>query len=318
MSSDVVKRREAAILPVEVTDFMSHAKADNTVRAYRAAWEDFTNWCDAKRIDPFCDDPSIIAMYISFCALGGLRVSTIDVRLAAIKKSYRYKGLNDPTSDEVVRTTMDGIRRKIGTRPNQKSAILLDPLRRAISSLPDSLPGKRDKAILLAGWALACRRGELVSLDIEDLTHDENGIRAILRRSKQDQIGAGTEKHIPYLNDKIMCPVTAINQWLSDARIISGPIFRKVDRWGKVSHKRLTDQVVAVIVKRAAISAGLDPKKFSGHSLRAGFVTQGILNDVDALGIQAVTAHESLDTITKYQRSAGKKARDVVRKAFGE
>ena len=54
-----------------------------------------------------------------------------------------------------------------------------------------------------------------------------------------------------------------------------GPLFRAVDRHGKVSEERLSDQTVARVVKRALRAAGRDAEKFAGHSLRAGLATAG-------------------------------------------
>jgi hypothetical protein len=67
--------------------------------------------------------------------------------------------------------------------------------------------------------------------------------------------------------------VRALRAWLDVAAIARGPIFRAIDRHGNVSDARLTDQSVALVVKRCARAAGLDPEKCSGHSLRSGLAT---------------------------------------------
>ena len=51
---------------------------------------------------------------------------------------------------------------------------------------------------------------------------------------------------------------------------LSGPVFREVDRWGRLESKALSGRAVAEVVKRTASAAGL----YAGHSLRAGFATR--------------------------------------------
>jgi site-specific recombinase XerD len=53
------------------------------------------------------------------------------------------------------------------------------------------LKGLRDRALLLLGFATACRRSELVALNVEDLEAVEVGLRVTIRRSKTDQEGQG-------------------------------------------------------------------------------------------------------------------------------
>jgi len=70
----------------------------------------------------------------------------------------------------------------------------------------------------------------------------------------------------------IHCPVRALENWLSAARIEDGPVFRPVDRNGRVSG-RLSGEAVSLIVRDRMAAAGFDPSGYSGHRLRAGFAT---------------------------------------------
>ena len=51
------------------------------------------------------------------------------------------------------------------------------------------------------------------------------------------------------------------------------PLFCAVTKAGKVTGQPLSDKAVARLVKQAALDAGLDPERYSGHSLRAGLAT---------------------------------------------
>ena len=69
------------------------------------------------------------------------------------------------------------------------------------------------------------------------------------------------------------CPVKALAAWLEAAGIESGPVFRPINKAGKVAASRLTDRSVANIVKAYAGRAGFDASTYFGHSLRSGFLT---------------------------------------------
>jgi integrase len=87
-------------------------------------------------------------------------------------------------------------------------------------------------------------------------------------------------------------------------RHLTGPVFRSVNRHGQVRAKAITDQVVALVVKRLAAAAGLDQSQYAGHSLRAGLVTSAALNSVPEYIIQRQTRHKSAEMLRRYIRDA--------------
>ena len=99
-----------------------------------------------------------------------------------------------------------------------------------------------------------------------------------LRRSKTDQTGQGKEKAISYGSNSKTCPVRTLQDWLAITGIETGSIFRTIKKGNKLQTTRLTDQTVALIIKRAAQKAELNPADFAGHSLRSGFATQSAAN----------------------------------------
>ena len=100
------------------------------------------------------------------------------------------------------------------------------------------------------------------------------------------------------------CPVAAVRAWLDHAGIVHGPLFRPVGRAGTLRLDRLTDRSVALIVKRAAEAAGLDPATYAGHSLRSGHATTVAMNDGDERTIQAQLGHASAEMTRRYIREA--------------
>lgn len=94
----------------------------------------------------------------------------------------------------------------------------------------------------------------------------------------------------------------ALRDWFAQAAITRGPIFLPIDRHGNPKLTRLTDQSVALIVKRCVKAAGLDSENYAGHSLRAGLATAAAMADVSERSIMAQTGHKSLPVVRRYIR----------------
>ncbi len=165
------------------------------------------------------------------------------------------------------------------------------------------LDGVGDRALLLLGFAGAFRRAELVGLDVEDLTETDEGLEVMIRRSKTDQEGAGRKVGVPFGSDPATCPVRSVRAWRQAAGVDTGPLFRGVLH-GRLVSERLSTLGVARAVKRAAKAAGLDPSKFSGHSLRAGLVTCAARAGKSLNAIMEQTGHRSVPMVRRYIRDA--------------
>jgi len=231
-----------------------------------------------------------VALYLSDLAKTH-KVSTLYRRLSGISQAHQAAGFSTPTTDAQVRLVFQGIRRTLGSAPDQKNAAITAEVRAMVETLSPALIGVRDRALLLVGFAGAFRRSELVSLDVADVTFSSDGLIVQLRRSKTDQEGEGRKVGLPFGSNPLTCPVRALRAWLDVAAIARGPIFRSVDRHANVAETRLTDQSVALIVKRSARAAGLDWERYAGHSLRSGLATAAAMADVSERAIMAQTGH---------------------------
>jgi site-specific recombinase XerD len=257
----------------------SAAKAPNTLRAYRSDLRDFEAWCATRSAVAVPASPVTVTLYCTALAEAGAKASTIQRRLTAISQAHQLAGHHpSPTADPVVRTTMAGIRRTLGTAPAQKAAVVTAELRRLLAATPEeTLAGRRDRTILLLGFAGGLRRSELVALDVEDLTETVDGLRVRLRRSKTDQESEGEEVGIPFGQHPDTCPIRALRAWRAHAGIITGALFRGVNRHDQLASARLSDGSIARIVQRAAHRSGLDPARYAGHSLRSGLAATAAL-----------------------------------------
>jgi integrase len=304
--TDIVPHRDAALarleeLDEETREYRKKSRADNTKRAYQSDWRHFCAWCEEHHLVPLPAEIRTVERYVTLLAKR-CKVATLERRLASISQAHRLAGLASPTAAPEVHLLMDGIRRDKGTKQASKAAATVGVVREMVATLEPDLAGKRDRALLLVGFAGAFRRSELASLDVADIQYVPQGLVVTLRRSKTDQTGEGRKVGIPYGVSMDTCPVRSLKAWLDAAQITEGAIFRPIDRWGHIQEGRLTGHSVARVVKRAAEAAGLDPELFGGHSLRAGLATSAAAEGATERQIMQQTGHKSERMVRRYIR----------------
>ncbi|WIW04179.1 site-specific integrase [Achromobacter ruhlandii] len=246
--------------------------------------------------------PQQLSAYLAKLA-ATLAVATIERRLVGIHRAHQDRNLTSPAVHVIVRQTMQGIRRTLGTAQRRVRALVKDELLELLALIDQQKPMKaaRDRAVLLIGFAGAFRRSELVAIRCEDISMINEGIEIMLHRSKTDQEGAGRIIFIPRAKGT-RCPVAALEQWKALAGIEFGYVFRRVTRHDTISDRALTSQSVALIVKAAYRRAGLDATLVAGHSLRAGYVTAAAMAGLQPFQIQQQTGHRSTATLARYIR----------------
>lgn len=202
-----------------------------------------------------------------------------------------------------VKEVMAGIRRTFGVAPDRKRAADGDILRQMLASIEgDSLRAKRDRAVLAVGMAAALRRSELVALVVGDATFVREGLLLGIGRSKTDQEGVGETIAIP--NGQSIKPLALLRDWLKAAGHKDGRLFRRLTRKDALTEQPMSDRAVARLVQAYALIAGLNPVEFAGHSLRAGFLTEGARQGARVFKLQQVSRHRSLDVLSGYVRDA--------------
>lgn len=333
-TADVPARRStnAPVLAEALQSASDYAKASKsaaTRRAYKCDWADFAAWCERAGAIALPAEPAVLASYLAQLADRGKKVSTIRRRLAAIAYAHRLKGLPLPGESDAVRAVLAGIRRTVGVAVSRKAPATALVIARAIAARqPDRARGGlrflRDQALLLLGFAAALRRSELVALDIADLEFSDRGVIVAIRSSKTDQEAEGAFVAVP--NGRKLKPVAALRAWLDALARASGlqegvhareradagasalpkdaALFRSIDKGGRIGG-RLSGRSVANIVKDYAAAAGFDDAIYSGHSMRAGFVTNALERGADFFAVMQVTRHRDVDTLRAYDRRAG-------------
>lgn len=127
-----------------------------------------------------------------------LAISTLRRRLAAISQASAFAGVDNPTRSPLVTVVWDGMRRAHGRPPRRKEAAVTDVIAKLVAPLGESLIDRRDRVLILVGFAGAMRRSDLAGLNARDITETADGLRIAVNRSKTDQEGSGVVVGIAY------------------------------------------------------------------------------------------------------------------------
>lgn len=292
----------------EAREYMDASKAPATKKAYRSDWKTFTTWVADQGLEPLPAAGSTVANYITYLAEAGRAPSTISRALTSIAQAHKTLDMVSPTTSPEVANVYKGIKRTKGTAQKRAKPLVIAELKRLCDNMRPTFLGRRDKALVLLGWAGALRRSELVALDLDHVDFVDEGMTILIASSKTDQDGAGYKLGIPFAADKNYCPVLKLKHWLDLAVIVRGPLFIAVGTPGKKflatvdEPRRLAASAVNTIIKRRLKQAGMNAAGYSGHSLRAGFITTAAAQETPEYLIQAHTRHRSAKVLRGYMR----------------
>ena len=287
---------------------LQSSKASNTVRAYKSDFNDFGLFCSQNGFKSLPSDPKIVSLYLTHLSSKNVKMSTLKRRLVSIGVIHKLKGHYLDTKHPLIIENIMGIKRRKGSNQLGKKPLLIRYLKEIINVIDnkeiDENKKFRDRSIILIGFSGGFRRNEIVSLDYEDLDFVTEGLKINLKRSKTDQFGEGFTKGLPYFDNSQYCPVVSIQKWIELSKINSGALFRKFNKGSKLSNNRLTDQTVALLIKKYLKEAGIDSKNYSGHSLRSGFATSAAESGAEERSIMAMTGHKSTEMVRRYIKEA--------------
>lgn len=292
-------------------------KNKHTSRAYDSDFSMFEKWCIDHDV---CALPASAGTIAAYCVdrSSSAAISTISRSVSAIVAKHKAQGYTigdrSPINEQ-----LKALKKKYGVAQKQVKPICKEQLFQLLDSLGPDVIDRRDAAILAIGWACALRRSEICALNRGDLEFGPQGLTVTIRRSKTDQEGQGFKLAIPFISGgKNPCLVSIVDRWVKlqeDNWKIEGdkqsdPLFHGLNRSHKRAVlwvipgavKRLNDRAVSRIVKKVLESAGYSPEGFSGHSLRAGFITSCAAAGVPEWAIKRRSRHTSSATMEKYIR----------------
>ena len=294
----------------ETLNNLKNSKASNTIRAYKSDFKDFGAFCVKNGFKPLPTEPKIVSLYLTHLSMKDVKMSTLRRRLVSIGVIHRLKGFYLDTKHPIIIENLMGIKRKKGNYQKGKKPILINHLKLIIEAIDKDISDEtgirklRDKTIILLGFAGGFRRIELISIDFEDLEFVSEGVKIFIRKSKTDQFGEGMLKGLPYFDNQKFCPVWHLQKWLEVSKIKSGPIFKRFSKGLILGKNRLTDQSVALFLKKYLSRAGIENQNYSGHSLRSGFATVSAESGADERSIMAMTGHKTTQMVRRYIKEA--------------
>lgn len=284
----------------EARRLLKKGVAENTRRGYGADRATFNGWCAATGRTPLPATAQTLAEYVTALALAGLAPATIRRAMTSIRTMHQAAGLAPPVTKAAL-TILRGYVRDGAPRAAPADPLLIEDLRRLVETCdPDTVAGARDRALLVLGWTMMARRSELAELDVEDVRVSHDWLRVTVRRSKTDQDGVGAVVEVPRGEHAETCPVRLVEAWLAVLGETTGPLFRPVDRHGRMGGDprfagrakgaRMAPQAVEVVMRRAVLRAGLTGAGAAGprltpHSMRAGGATQSYEDGASPLAI---------------------------------
>ena len=245
---------------------LQSSKASNTVRAYKSDFNDFGLFCVKNGFKSLPSEPKIVSLYLTHLSTKNIKMSTLKRRLVSIGVIHKVKGHYLDTKHPSIVENIMGIKRRKGSIQKGKKPLLINYLKKIIDVIDEDkneeIKKLRDRSIILIGFSGGFRRNEIVALDYDDLDFVTEGLKIKLKRSKTDQFGEGMIKGLPYFDNHQYCPVLSLKKWILSSNINSGPLFRRFSKGSNITNNRLSDQTVALLIKKYLKLAGIDGKNY--------------------------------------------------------
>lgn len=303
---------------------LTRSLSANTRLAYEKGWRRFVSFCEETGREAMEATGEDVAQFLVHTAsqprsrratTGGNRpvsLGTLQISLSAINRKYKDAGRESPGHSVVVAAVVHGLTRIRGTGQRKVKAIREYEMRKMLACCDRRaqsgffrVVSVRDAALLAIGFAGALRRSEICQLNVEDVDFigqpdEHDGLYLTIRRSKTDQAAKGQRIAIPA--GKGLNAVARLHRWLALSQATEGPLFQSLWRGGRLRGRRLHHSDIPRLVKHYVQAIGLDPAEYSGHSLRAGFVTSAAVHGARLDKIMEVTRHNSAEMVLRYIR----------------
>ncbi|MEP7298354.1 MAG: hypothetical protein ABI702_19390 [Burkholderiales bacterium] len=240
--------------------------------------------------------------------------ATVYRRLMAVRHAHLSMGKPSPTDDATIRPLLRalqlgyvpntkilqaGVSSGSGTAKPRKPKSFLPIARRLLAQMMEPLPrnllDRRDRALILLGFAGALKRGVLVAINVGDVRFTSDAMILKIRGcgaadgvddlSPESSQASKTHRDIAIaITGGELCAATAVKNWADmaalDTHPADSPLFRRFDRGGDPTADRLQGAFVSVVVKKWVAATGIDATPYSAHSLivgRRGEMSRGIL-----------------------------------------
>lgn len=268
-----------AVLSPAALDRLDRSIPENTKTAYQRQARDFIAWCEEGGRDTLPATAQTLADYVSYLCDLDKAPSTIEQAIATIRVAHReagHDGQPDTRAALRILKTHKRDRAEAGKRKRKAPPVTLNVLRAMVDAAdPATLAGRRDRVMVVLGFAMMARRSELAALRIEDVTFTDDGLTVLIRKSKTDQEATGAEVNIPHGVHPDTDPVRVVRAWLDSLDGSEGPLLRAINRWDQLQPGGMSGAAINERVRKLAIEAGVpNAATFTAHGLRAGGPTE--------------------------------------------
>lgn len=251
--------------------------------------------------------------------------ATVRRRFALWATLHHWRGLTGPFTDPHVRTALKVAIRSHAQPPGRKSpkALTADIIEKLVATCAvGRTVDIRDAALLLVGFASGGRRrSEIASLRVEQLQPQPPVLEDASAPSSRElacmalRLGRTKTENADKSSSVLLVgrAAAALNSWLERGAIEKGPIFRSIDRWGRVGDTALTPEAINHIVKRRCRLAGLNPSEYSAHGLRSGYMTEAGRRGIPLLEAMQQSRHKTVQQASVYYNEANRTKSHAVR-----
>lgn len=283
--------------------WMENGLSENTLSAYRSDLSGFALWLEKNAQTLLEASTGDIQSFLAFNYGKQQKRRSVARLLSTLRRYYLYlyrenRISADPTHLLESPKGEHALPRSLNEK--QIEDLLSSP------DVSDDL-GLRDRAMLELLYATGLRVSELIGLQTSQLSMQQGVIRVIGKGDKERLVPVGE----------------IALQWLADYYQHSRPqlLFKKSASSRAVSQcsevfvtrrgKAMTRQAFWYMIKRYALSAGIDTALLSPHTLRHAFATHLLNHGADLRVVQMLLGHSDISTTQIYTHVANQRLHDI-------
>ncbi|XP_039280998.1 uncharacterized protein LOC120350644 [Nilaparvata lugens] len=300
--SESMKRRAN-----EITEDLLPTKSR---KRYDDAYEKFVQWLNEEKIVPteVCDE--ILLVYLSNLSKV-CKASTVWSKFSMIKSCLNVKHNIDPKS--FTRCTTFLKKFNVNYEPKKSNVLTGNEVVKFMKEAPDS-EWLLTKAIMALGIFGACRRDDLLQLNVDDIKDNGSFIVVFLEEGKTHSKRSFTitDEDCPF------SPCELIRKYISlrPSTMISKRLFIKYNQ-GKCSSQHVGKNTIAAVPKKVAQYLGLDkPESYTGHALRRTSASMLVEGGGDLLTLKRHGGWKSSSVAEGYIEDSIARKVEVSKKLF--
>jgi site-specific recombinase XerD len=294
------------------------AKAANTIKRYQSALKLYHAYTDELNVAAIPGNVAVLYAFFSYLHKENYALSTIFIIKSAIEYEHKKVNVAAPTNHPRIENLLEGIRRDLANQSNGSLPVCFDEVKQIINHIDlNHLGDYRDKSMILMGFSCGFRPSELVNLKYTDLKFVPEGLEVLLAQSKVDQYAKGHLVAVPYnLKNPTYCPILAIKDWIKNAALDDGSLFRGLYKGNKkVRSTAISYQGYFDLFKKRCFNAGLMTDMISPHGLRSGFNTSAANAGAKLHKMREIT-NQSLLTQQRYIKKTKLFEDNAIEKIF--